>query len=158
MPGARYGLGDGITSTQDARYLSYEDASFDRAFSISVFEHIPDNGDALAMREVKRVLRSGGIFTMTVPFTAAVSGEEYVQGGVYERAAASGGTFYQRHYDLPALQARLIDPSGLHLVEAVFFGEPRVKFEKYWNRVPMRWKLPLLWTQPFREAILGAAS
>lgn len=134
--------------TQDARCLSYEDASFDRVFSISVFEHIPDNGDTLAMREVKRILRPGGIFTMTVPFSAAGYREEYVNGRVYERAAVRDGTFYQRHYDLPALQARLIDPSGLRLLEAVFFGEPRVRFERFWNRIPMRWKLPLLWTQP----------
>ena len=143
-------LGEDIhLEVQDARELTYEDASFDRVFSISVIEHIPDDGDSRAMREIARVLRPGGVATLTTPFTAGGYREEFVQGGVYERQGADGPTFYQRRYDLTALQARLVEPSGLTLRELTFFGEPTVPFERYWNRVPMRWKVPLLWSQPF---------
>jgi SAM-dependent methyltransferase len=134
--------------TQDARHLSYPDASFDRVFSISVIEHIPEDGDTHAMREIARVLRPGGILTLTVPFAAEGYEEEWVRGGVYERQEG-GPTFYQRRYDLEELHARLIEPSGLRLVEATYFGEPGVRFEPSWNRIPLRWKIPLLWAQPF---------
>jgi hypothetical protein len=43
----------------------------------------------------------------------------------------------------------LIEPSGLKLVDLTYFGEPGVQIEPVWNRIPMRWKVPLLWAQPF---------
>jgi SAM-dependent methyltransferase len=147
-------LGDDLhLETQDARCLSYADASFDRVFSISVIEHIPDDGDSRAMREMARVLRPGGVLTLTVPFAARGYSEEYVNGGVYERQAG-GQTFYQRRYDVAALHQRLVEPSGLKLMEVAYFGEPGVRFEPLWNRVPLRWKIPLLWAQPFIAKLL----
>jgi SAM-dependent methyltransferase len=150
----RMGLGHRLgkdlhLEVKDARSLSYPDASFDRVFSISVIEHIPDDGDSRAMREITRVLRPGGIVTISVPFDAAGYAEEYVQGDVYERRSTGSRTFYQRRYDLAALHVRLIEPSGLGLQQMTFFGEPGIRFEPYWNPIPMRWKLPLLWAQPF---------
>jgi SAM-dependent methyltransferase len=134
--------------TQDARKLSYPDASFDRVFSISVIEHIPEDGDSHAMREIARVLRPGGLLTLTVPFADTGYEEEWVNGGVYERQSG-GPTFYQRRYDVTELNRRLVEPSGLRLVETAYFGEPGVRFEPFWNRIPLRWKIPLLWAQPF---------
>lgn len=159
---ARLGMGDEIgrsvfLETQDARRLTYPDASFDRVFSISVLEHIPEDGDSQAMREIARVLRPGGRVTLTVPFRAAGYWEEYVRGDVYERRGAQAPTFYQRHYDRTTLDRRLIAPSGLRLVETTYFGEPGPRFERYWNRIPMRWKIPLLWAQPFLAALLFKA-
>jgi SAM-dependent methyltransferase len=150
----RMGLGDRLgrgvhLEVQDARHLSYANASFDRVYSISVLEHIPDSGDSVAIREIARVLKPGGILTLTVPFCARGYYEEHVDGDVYERRAEQGGTFYQRHYNLEALVERLVQPSGLILDDMRFFGEPVVPFERYWNRISMRWKLPLLWAQPF---------
>lgn len=139
--------------TQDARHLSYPDDSFDRVFSISVIEHIPEDGDTHAMREIARVLRPGGVLTLTVPFAAEWYEEEWVRGGVYERQDG-GPTFYQRRYDLAELHRRLIEPSGLRLVEATYFGEPGMRFEPFWNRIPLRWKIPLLWAQPFIARLL----
>jgi SAM-dependent methyltransferase len=118
-------------------------------FSISVLEHIPDNGDSDAMREIARVLKPGGVATLTVPFAASGLRDEFVDGPVYEREQRVGPTFYQRHYDAAAVQERLVAPSGLKLTGMVHFGEPGIRFEPYWNRIPMRWKVPLLWAQPF---------
>jgi SAM-dependent methyltransferase len=140
--------------TQDARGLTYPDASFDRIFSISVLEHIPDDGDTQAIREIARVLRPGGVVALTVPFAARGYRDEFVRGDVYERKANGKPTFYQRQYDVASLHARLIRPSGLRLRETTFFGEPRLRFEPYWTRMPMYWKLPLLWAQPFLEKLL----
>ena len=138
----------------DARDLPYPDAFFDHVFSISVLEHIPDDGDSHAMRELSRVVRPGGSLTLTVPYTSDGYAEEWVRGDVYERAGdESAKTFYQRHYDAAQLNTRLIEPSGLAVKDMTFFGEPRVAFERYWNRIPMMWKLPLLWAQPFAASV-----
>jgi ubiquinone/menaquinone biosynthesis C-methylase UbiE len=150
----RMGLGDRLgrgvyLQVQDARCLSYDDASFDRVYSISVLEHIPDHGDSEAIREIARVLKPGGTLTLTVPFNARGYYEEFVSGDVYERSAEKKGTFYQRHYHFDSLMERLVEASGLILEDMRFFGEPYVHFEPYWNRISMRWKLPLLWAQPF---------
>jgi SAM-dependent methyltransferase len=139
---------------QDARHLTYQDAFFDRIFSISVLEHIPDDGDSSAMREIARVLKPGGLLTLTVPFSSAGYHEEFLDGRVYERGEKGQATFYQRHHDMDSLRSRLIEPSGLTLLDMTFFGEPRVPFERYWNRIPMKWKAPLLWAQPFLARLL----
>lgn len=150
----RTGLGarlqrDVHLEVQDGRHLTYGDDSFDRVFSISVLEHIPDDGDSLAIREIARVLRPGGDVVLTVPFRAAGHRDEYVSGDVYERKATGAPTFYQRRYDLRTLHERLVAPSGLDLTGVIPFGEPLVPFERYWNAVPLAWKLPVLWAQPF---------
>jgi SAM-dependent methyltransferase len=134
---------------QDARALSYADEFFDRIFSISVLEHVPEDGDSVAVRDIARVLKPGGTFSFSVPFSAAGYREEFLRGPVYERDEKDQPTFYQRHHDMDSLRSRLIEPSGLELVDMTFFGEPRVSFEPYWNRIPMKWKAPLLWAQPF---------
>lgn len=134
---------------QDARHLTYPDRFFDRIFSISVLEHVPDDGDSIAMRDIARVLKPGGVLTLTVPFSAKGYHEEFLTGPVYEREEQGRPTFYQRYHDIDSLHRRLIEPSGLQLVKTTFFGEPRVPFERYWNRIPMKWKAPLLWAQPF---------
>jgi hypothetical protein len=36
----------------------------------------------------------------------------------------------------------------MEVIETTFFGEPGVRFEPTWNRIPMRWKVPALWAQP----------
>jgi SAM-dependent methyltransferase len=134
---------------QDARGLTYADSFFDKIYAISVVEHIPADGDADAMREIGRVLRPGGVATLTVPFRADGYQDEFINGVVFERDGDGSPTFYQRRYDVEALRTRLVEPSGLVLTDTTYFGEPRVRFEAVWNRIPMRWKVPLLWAQPF---------
>jgi SAM-dependent methyltransferase len=67
-------LGPGFVSGQadprgvrheDLTRLSFADSAFDLVLSFDVFEHIPDYRAAL--REVRRVLRPGGMFVMSVP-------------------------------------------------------------------------------------------
>ncbi len=87
---------------QDARSLSYPDGSFDAAYSISVIEHIPDDGDARAMREIARVLRPGGRVCLTVPFSERYE-EEWVRrdvssagDGAARGCSISAGTMTRR--------------------------------------------------------------
>lgn len=50
---------------QDALALPYKANTFDRVFATEVLEHLPD--DRLALREMYRVLKPGGVVMITVP-------------------------------------------------------------------------------------------
>jgi SAM-dependent methyltransferase len=131
--------------------MTYADASFDAVYSISVIEHIPDDGDSRAVREIARVLRPGRRVCLTVPFSPRYR-EEWVSRDVFERRRRSTEKlFFQRRYDPNALQNRLVRPSGLRELERVYFGEPLARFDRYWNQMPMAARLPLAWAQPFFE-------
>jgi ubiquinone/menaquinone biosynthesis C-methylase UbiE len=49
----------------DAQELPFEDAAFDKVLMSEVLEHLEDDGRAL--REVRRVLRPGGVLAISVP-------------------------------------------------------------------------------------------
>ncbi len=52
-------------SQGDVQSLDFPDNSFDVAIATAVIEHLPNPGKA--MREAKRVLRSGGLLVLTAP-------------------------------------------------------------------------------------------
>jgi ubiquinone/menaquinone biosynthesis C-methylase UbiE len=52
-------------SQGDIQSLDFPDNSFDVAIATAVIEHLPNPGKA--MREAKRVLRSGGVLVLTAP-------------------------------------------------------------------------------------------
>jgi SAM-dependent methyltransferase len=60
-------LVDGVRN-EDVSRLTYPDASFDLLLSSDTLEHVPDFGAAL--RESRRVLRTGGRHLFTVPIVA----------------------------------------------------------------------------------------
>lgn len=76
-PGGRR---DGVLC-QDIQRLTFADGSFDVCTSTEVFEHVAD--DALGFREIRRVLRLGGMFVFTVPLTRSPA--------TIERAAVRNG-------------------------------------------------------------------
>jgi len=96
----------------DAQHMSFDADSFDIVSCISVLEHIPGNGDSVAMQEVGRVLRPGGVALITVPFAQAY--REAVPPYVDERS--------HRVYDRVALTQRIIEPSDLRLEHVSCFG------------------------------------
>ncbi|MBI4317753.1 MAG: class I SAM-dependent methyltransferase [Chloroflexi bacterium] len=152
------GVGDSIGSRlvldiQDARSMTYPDGFFDKIFSISVIEHIPDDGDTKAMAEIGRTLRPGGIACLTVPYRHEGYSEEF-RDEVFGQRKGENKLFYQRRYDDGALARRLIEPSGLQIRGVTYFGEPYVSFNRCWCRIPLLWKVPLLWLQPLLERCL----
>jgi SAM-dependent methyltransferase len=56
-PGVEYATYDGI-------HLPYPDANFDVAFAICVFHHVPLADRAALARDIRRVLRPGGLFVI----------------------------------------------------------------------------------------------
>lgn len=114
-------------SVEDGRRLSFADGSFDKIYSISVIEHIPDHGDSECAREIGRVLAPSGRCMITVPFSPTSQ-------DVYKRADAfywsdksvsqgDGRAFFQRRYSEDDLYTRLIEPSGLRLRTLEYVGE-----------------------------------
>jgi len=123
------------SEVQDGRALSYADASFDAAYSVSVLEHIPDRGDTVTLRELLRVVRPGGLVVVTVPFDRRYR-ETFVHGPVYERkAVASEPMFYERHYDRTTLAERLLSTELADVVDLSYWGEGTVRMERILSRL-----------------------
>jgi SAM-dependent methyltransferase len=100
----------------DGRELPYEDASFDAAYSVSVLEHVADEGDAEALRELARVVRPGGRVVVTLPF-AETAWDEFRAGALYADGGESRGrSFFQRWYDRPRVDALVVAVPELSLV------------------------------------------
>jgi SAM-dependent methyltransferase len=150
--GLQQEIGDRLRlERQDARSLAYPDAGFDAVYSISVVEHIPYDGDTQALREIARVLRPGGRVCLTVPFAERYE-EEWVRRDVFERRRhGNERIYYQRRYDDEALERRLVAPSGLREVRRRYFGEPGLRFERYWSRIPLPFRVGPAWLQPLFE-------
>jgi SAM-dependent methyltransferase len=119
-------------ASEDARILTYPSAHFERVFSISAIEHIPDDGDTRAIQEIARVLAPGGIACLTVPWGDHGYLEEFKQRGdpdVYWAPGDGERVFFQRAYDRGMLERRLVRPSGLRLVDLSFWGERTLPVE-----------------------------
>lgn len=153
----RLGLGEGtesklVVEREDATQLSYPDATFDTVFAISTLEHIPNEGDSLAMMEISRVLKPTGKAIISVPINLKGYEEIYRKTDVsFQRH--SSPVFYERHYDLATFEERLEKPSGLELKGRVLFGERGFRF---WDRVLQRILILPMYLQwislPFRLA------
>ncbi|MCM0081368.1 class I SAM-dependent methyltransferase [Geomonas sp. Red32] len=97
---------------------------FDYVFSCSVWEHIrpESDGDIVASANVSRLLKPSGRFIFSVPFYRTAF-NEYVDGGVYGAEGGGAKSFFQRFYDPPSLNRRVVEPSGLTLESARYLGE-----------------------------------
>ncbi len=120
------GAGRVHSEVQDGRALAYSSDSFDAAYSVSVLEHIPDDGDSRAIAELVRVVRPGGRIVLTVPYDRAYR-ETFVPQDVYERASNDGRpVFFERHYDASTLRSRLLSVAGVSCVDIEVWGEGAV--------------------------------
>jgi len=97
----------------DGRKMDFPDSSFDAVSCISAIEHIPNNGDILAIKEIARVLKPNGKAFISVPYSQK-----------YEEGKSHGGHF-ERRYDYNALNTRLIQPSGLKLRKVGFIFDQK---------------------------------
>jgi SAM-dependent methyltransferase len=109
-------------SAVDGRRLGFPEAAFDKAYAVSVLEHVPDNGgqpgDSLAVAELGRILKPGGRLVLTVPYARKYA-ERYVARDVYanRQRSPSDKVLWSRYYDDEALQKRIVDPAGLRLIK-----------------------------------------
>jgi SAM-dependent methyltransferase len=117
------------TAVFDAtKSIPYAAGHFDKAFSVSVLEHIPEDGDRQALSQILRVLKSSGDLVITLPAFSRYVEEWIPAGRLYWKTAedAQGKAFYQRRYDRDALHARLSVPEG-RIEEVVLIAEKPVE-------------------------------
>ena len=120
----------------DARALPFDDASIPFLYSVSVLEHIADDGDIRAVREIARVLKPGGRAVITVPLVPDYR-ERWADADPYgeQQRNAEGKVFFSRYYDWTALQERIIEPSGLTVRDVRVWQESRPGwYERYCAR------------------------
>ena len=93
----------------DATRLPYADSSFDHAACVSVIEHIPGDGDTVAMAELWRVLKPGGVLHLTTN-VAASAHELHRDAAVYGDVGAGpdGQVFFERRYAAEDIERRLL--------------------------------------------------
>jgi SAM-dependent methyltransferase len=124
---------------EDAIKLTFDDEKFFRISCISVIEHIPDDGDIMAVKEISRVLAPGGKLVITFPY--GKWGEK--------RSFLHGTTFYQKTYDEKAIEERLIKPSGLFPFKKIYFCNRFFDFENIiWRKIPQKIINFIGWTAP----------
>ncbi len=119
---------------EDGRHLSFTDEFFDRAVSISTIEHIaPDiGGDTQALGEIRRVLKKGGEFTLSVPLKKERSLVYDSLHPVWERETQQKN-FYMRNYDLRQVE-ELAQNTGFTLLEKLLmFERPGLFAMEYWE-------------------------
>jgi SAM-dependent methyltransferase len=118
----------------DGRSMPFEDASFDHAYSISVLEHIPDEGDREALRELARVVKPGGRVVITMPYADRYR-EDWRGHPVYGegRSAERGCYFFERSYDEARVRRLIESVPELYLVAS---GVSRMS--PNWHRLYLR--------------------
>lgn len=120
----RIGVADRLrAAVVDGRHLPYKNCSFERITSVSVLEHIQNDGDSAVMAEIGRVLRPGGRAIVTVPFAEQFMGTD------------PSRPYFMRVYDLEALNRRLVAPSRLTLEEVEYFGDRFFAIESPWVKI-----------------------
>ncbi len=77
---------------EDLTALSFKDESFDLIYCSHVLEHIP--ADIEALKEIYRVLKSGGLAIVQVP----IWGEESIEGDVSMTAETREKLFFQKDH------------------------------------------------------------
>lgn len=135
QPRLRFEVGDG-------RALTAADASFDHAYSVSVLEHIPEDGDVGALRELARVVRPGGRILLTLPYAARYR-EDWREQPVYGSQAPGpdGRYFFERWYDDARLERLLNAVPEVRRVELRV-----VRMSPNWHQLYLRafpWLIPL---------------
>ncbi len=102
--------GKAVFSVQDVRAPNYSQEEFDVVYSMSVIEHVEgETGDSSSMREMLRVLKTGGLLLVTVPI-----GQTYIEQdcvGLQGAARYTGDLnryFFQRIYTPLAAEERII--------------------------------------------------
>jgi SAM-dependent methyltransferase len=134
---------DGLTlEVADGTALPYQSGEFDAAYSVSVIEHIPGNGDAAAMAELERVLRPGGTLALTFPFREHFE-EESVHHDLYGQRYQGEPIFFQRHYSLDAVQRRLLAGRRFEVLSQGLWRKAGVeRAQRGLHRLtPARWEL-----------------
>jgi SAM-dependent methyltransferase len=125
----------------DGRQLPCGNASFDHGYSISVLEHIPDDGDEQALGELARVVRPGGRVVLTMPYAESYW-EDWRETPVYGSGGERPGRhFFERWYDRARVDRLLAAAPGLREVHRSVVSMSPDLHRLYTRAFP--WLIPL---------------
>lgn len=119
-----------------ATELPFKDGTFDAAAFFDVIEHLPQGTEPAALREIHRVLKPGGLLSLSTPNRRLIV-----------RLADPAWYFGHRHYSDAQLE-RLLGDAGFADVRCVARGgvADLVRIPTYYaskwifrDRLPMRW-------------------
>lgn len=122
--------GNYSTDSVDATNLPFSDSSFNYIISMSVIEHIADDGDTKAIKEMWRVLNPGGEMIITFPVKKNFE-IEYRDSDVYNLSTNENSVryFFQRIYNADKIKERLLSSiDNFEIVEQKVFGETQKEF------------------------------
>lgn len=93
----------------DARHLPFAPSSFDVITCFDVLQHLGEHEDGQALRELRRVLRPGGVIVLRTSAARRTSGPEYTRAGLVQGVAQAGLELMRASYAncLPALAQEL---------------------------------------------------
>ncbi len=132
------------TEWADGRRLPHGDGFFDAAFAISSLEHIPGDGDTVALLEIHRVLEPGGVLLLELPFRAHPKEVLLKNHALNEEGRGNPGklTFAGRQYDRGSLQSRLLQQTSFVEKQRIYLGE-RLPGLCFWEGREGAWTVPL---------------
>lgn len=124
------------TAQKAVHHLSQTANGFDCIWSISVLEHVSGAyDDRQTMQMVYAALRSGGRLIITVPVDRRFWVEYREQDYYGTQQKEEAGYFFQRFYDLEAIEQRLLAPIGQEPSQVSWFGETSAgRFHAYIRR------------------------
>jgi ubiquinone/menaquinone biosynthesis C-methylase UbiE len=125
--------------TGDATKLDFPNNYFDSVISISVIEHINNDGDAAAIKEMWRVLKPSGVLILTFPVSKFFN-IEYSESDTYGLNVdqIDEKYFFQRVYDEKSIKERLLNNiQDFTILEQQIFGETE---QGFYNKYSERWK------------------
>lgn len=124
-------------------------ASFDIITNVSVIEHFEGNLDSKAMKISASLLKPGGWYILTTLINEGYCRDFFLEKNIYGEKYSNKAVFYQRHYDLKALNKRIIDISELKVVDKIFFGDYGFQgFENIFQKIPKVVRVLYQWATP----------
>lgn len=125
----------------DGTRLPYQDNSFDLVYSISVVEHIHP-GYLLAMNEMIRVCKSGGLLYITFPLSKNYT-EEWIENSIYSNQHTSEGrTFFQYRFDKIHYEKILAGLKGISILqESIYWENKDGQYDAMVKDIRSKWPL-----------------
>jgi SAM-dependent methyltransferase len=117
---------------QDATALRFEDDTFDHCICISVLEHVGVGADEVALGEMWRVLKPGGVLHLTTE-VAAEPGDVFIADKRYGDASAEiagKGFFFKHDYGVDEVE-RLVETRPWKVDERSFTVQKRPGIERW---------------------------
>lgn len=137
----------------DAKRLPYPDNHFDAVYSLSVIHMITpaEDGDMLALKEMQKKIKPGGVLIIEVPYRKAYT-VNYANRNNFEEIFMGKPLFKERQYDDAALENRIESTISGSLLKRIILYE-RLPLDNTWNRLPKFVTTLLAFAEPWMDLL-----